>query len=72
MYNVIGGACVVLGLKKSLLVQAENDDGDLAEMRDGVIRGLGLSDEDRAREIFSRPAKFSETDKSWARGILAE
>ena len=33
---------------KSLLVQAENDDGDLAEMRDGVIRGLGLSDEDRA------------------------
>ena len=31
---------------KSLLVQAENDDGDLAEMRDGVIRGLGLLDED--------------------------
>src|ERR1035438_2681422 len=34
---------------KSLLVQAENDDGDLAEMRDGVIRGLGLSEEERAR-----------------------
>jgi hypothetical protein len=33
---------------KSLLVQAENDDGDLAEMRDGVMRGLGLSDDDRA------------------------
>jgi hypothetical protein len=30
------------------------------------------SDEDRAREIFRRPAKFSETDKAWARGILAE
>jgi phage/plasmid primase-like uncharacterized protein len=28
---------------KSLLVQAENDDGDLAEMRDGVVAGLGLS-----------------------------
>jgi len=27
---------------KSLLIQAENDDGDLAEMRDGVIEGLGL------------------------------
>src|SRR5438876_10837748 len=34
---------------KSLLVQAENDDGDLAEMRDGVMRGLGLSEDDRAR-----------------------
>ena len=29
---------------KSLLIQAENDDGDLAEMRDGVMRGLGLTD----------------------------
>jgi hypothetical protein len=28
---------------KSLLIQAENDDGDLAEMRDGVITGLDLS-----------------------------
>lgn len=30
---------------KSLLIQAENDDGDLAEMRDGVIAGMGLSPE---------------------------
>src|SRR5688500_19891006 len=29
---------------KSLLVQAENDEGDLAEMRDGVIAGLHLND----------------------------
>jgi hypothetical protein len=28
---------------KSMIVQAENDDGDVAEMRDGVIAGLGLS-----------------------------
>ena len=34
---------------KSLVVQAENDEGDLAEMRDGVIRGLGLSAEDAAQ-----------------------
>ena len=34
---------------KSLLVQAENDDGDLAEMRDGVMRGLYLSEEDRKK-----------------------
>ncbi len=32
---------------KSLVVQAENDDGDLAEMRDGVFAGLRLSDEER-------------------------
>lgn len=30
---------------KSLLIQAENDDGDLAEMRDGVIAGMELSPE---------------------------
>ncbi|MGN6643491.1 MAG: AAA family ATPase, partial [Verrucomicrobiota bacterium] len=28
---------------KSLIVQAENDDGDLAEMRDGVYAGLNLT-----------------------------
>src|SRR5262249_13984782 len=34
-----------------LIIQAENDDGDLVEMRDGVIKGLSLStaDIDRAR-----------------------
>ena len=32
---------------KSLLIQAENDDGDLAEMRDGVLAGLNLSDEEK-------------------------
>lgn len=30
---------------KSLLIQAENDDGDIAEMRDGVCDGLELSPE---------------------------
>lgn len=28
---------------KSLLIQAENDDGDLAEFRDGICKGLNLS-----------------------------
>lgn len=31
---------------KSLLVQAENDDGDIAEMRDGIITGLELTPEE--------------------------
>ena len=29
---------------KSLLIQAENDDGDLAEMKEGVFNGLNLSE----------------------------
>jgi hypothetical protein len=32
---------------KSLLIQAENDDGDLAEMKDGVFNGLNLTDEEK-------------------------
>ena len=32
---------------KSLLIQAENDDGDLAEMKTGVFNGLNLSDEEQ-------------------------
>ncbi|MEI2722595.1 MAG: AAA family ATPase [Verrucomicrobiota bacterium] len=31
---------------KSLLIQAENDDGDSVEIRDGVIRGLQLKEEE--------------------------
>jgi hypothetical protein len=30
-----------------LVIQAENDDGDVAEMRDGIFRGLGLSEDER-------------------------
>ncbi|NBR88056.1 MAG: hypothetical protein EBT61_21635, partial [Verrucomicrobia bacterium] len=33
---------------KSLLVQGENDEQDLAEMRDGVVGSLGLTTEQRA------------------------
>ncbi len=32
---------------KSLLIQAENDDGDLAEMRDGVLAGLNMTREEQ-------------------------
>lgn len=33
---------------KSLLVQAENDEGDLAEFRDGTMAGMKLTDEEKA------------------------
>ena len=38
---------------KSLLIQAENDDGDLAEMRDGVVRGMELL-RDEAEAAFAQ------------------
>jgi hypothetical protein len=57
---------------KSLLVQAENDDGDLAEMRDGVIRGLALSDEDRARacEMVLVVREDQRTGFAFMQGVL--
>lgn len=39
---------------RSLVIQAENDEGDLAEMRDGVIAGLRLS----AKEIETASEKI--------------
>lgn len=36
---------------KSLMIQAENDAGDLCEMRDGVLSGLGFSDEEAAQAL---------------------
>ena len=40
---------------KSLLIQAENDDGDLAEMKAGVFNGLNLSEDeqdDASKNVF--------------------
>ena len=36
------------GALKILIIQAENDDGDLAEMRDEVLAGLGLTEDELA------------------------
>ena len=38
---------------RSLLIQSENDHGDLAEMRDGVLAGLGFADDERATACAS-------------------
>jgi hypothetical protein len=34
------------GIIKTLLVQAENDEGDMSEMRDGIYEGLGLTQDE--------------------------
>lgn len=36
---------------RSLLFQAENDDGDLAEMRDGIVKGLDLTIEEQQAAV---------------------
>jgi len=48
---------------KALLVQAENDPGDMAEMRDGVVRGLNLTKEQIDR-IHSSIHVVSESGKT--------
>lgn len=50
---------------KSLLIQAENDDGDLAEMRDGIVKGLELTPEER-QEAFSQIFVVQENSRAGA------
>lgn len=38
---------------RSLMIQSENDEGDLAEMRDGVLAGLGFTEQERATACAS-------------------
>ena len=64
---------------KSLVVQAENDDGDLTEMRDGVVEGLKLTEEEAkqaAANVFviredqrTNAAFFAQTVKPLLRQI---
>lgn len=36
---------------KSVYVQAENDDGDLAELRDGILKGLKFTEQERQQAV---------------------
>jgi len=48
-FGIVPGDCFQRSGMRILIVQAENDEGDLAEMRDGVLAGCtDLSDEARA------------------------
>lgn len=44
---------------RSIYIQAENDDGDLAEIRDGVVKGLEFTESQRGR-FFERVIVHSE------------
>jgi len=66
------------GRLKSLLIQAENDDGDLAEMRDGIVAGLKLSAEETEQALANVIVAREDTRTSIAffvdvvRPLLAE
>lgn len=50
LFGIVPGECFQRQGMRVLLVQAENDEGDLAEMRDGVLAGCeSLTDEQKAR-----------------------
>ncbi|MCE9615065.1 MAG: AAA family ATPase [Lentisphaerae bacterium] len=49
LFGIMPGEVYQKAGMRILIVQAENDDGDLAEMRDGVLKGCeDLSDEEKA------------------------
>ena len=54
----------VRGLR-SLLIQAENDEGDLAEIRDGILRGMDASDDER-EFLKSMVLTYNETKRTGA------
>jgi hypothetical protein len=61
---------------RTLIVQAENDDGDMAEMRDGVLESMGLSDAEKATVMANIDCHFdnSHTGKTFGavlHGLLA-
>ncbi len=61
---------------RTLIVQAENDAGDMAEMRDGVIDSMGLSEENKAAVMANIDTCFvnSQTGHAFGtnlRGLLA-
>lgn len=48
---------------KSIYIQAENDDGDIASIRDGICTGLSFTNEERAI-FFASVLVFTETARS--------
>jgi energy-coupling factor transporter ATP-binding protein EcfA2 len=57
---------------KSLLIQAENDDGDLAEMKEGVFNGLNLSEEEQteASKLVLVTQESSKTGTELSKAVL--
>lgn len=70
LFNITPGNAYRERGMRILLVQAENDEGDLAEMRDGVLAGCGLTEAEKAQAL-SRIIVCTVNDRSGDRFALA-
>jgi hypothetical protein len=61
---------VPVGPLRILIVQAENDPGDMAEFRDGVLKGLDLKDEDCKGSVIKTVCEDSRTGAAFCSDVL--
>lgn len=64
LFGIEPGACYRGRGMRVLLIQAENDEGDLAEMRDGVLRGCTDFSDDEKRLAMERMQVVTICDRS--------
>jgi hypothetical protein len=58
------------GALRVLIIQAENDAGDMAEFREGVLTGIVLTDEERARSVIFTACVDSLTGDAFCKSAL--
>lgn len=61
---------VPVGPLRILIVQAENDPGDMAEFRDGVLKGLAITDEDCRAGVIKTVWEDSRTGAAFCSDVL--
>ncbi len=59
------------GPLRILILQAENDEGDMAEFREGILAGIGLSDEERKQSVIFTACVDSMTGEDFCKHALA-
>ncbi len=70
IFGLNPGASLQTRGMRILIVQAENDEGDLAEMRDGVLAGCGL-DQSEKEAVLARVRVSTINDRSGERFLAA-
>ena len=58
------------GALRVLIVQAENDAGDMAEFREGILAGIGITDSERAQSVIFTACVDSMTGDEFCKHAL--
>jgi hypothetical protein len=58
------------GPLRVLIVQAENDQGDMAEFREGILAGIGLAEDERAQSVIFTSCVDSFTSDDFCKKAL--